>query len=66
MEHQLPANVHHHRRMSFWRFVEWLLVMFALVSLVGVLVYGSLLLFERILADRIYPTSACAVSQSAA
>jgi hypothetical protein len=41
--------------MSFWRFVEWLLVMFALVSLVGVLVYGSLLLFERILADRIYP-----------
>ncbi len=55
MEHQLPANVHHHRRKFFWRVGEWLLVIFALVSLAGGLVYGGLLLFERILAERIYP-----------
>jgi len=55
MEHQLPANVHHHRRKFFWRVMESLLVIFALVNLAGVLGYGAILIFERILAERIYP-----------
>jgi len=35
--------------------MEWLLVIFALVNLAGLLGYGAILIFERTLAERIYP-----------